>query len=392
MEKETAEFLISEPGRELVAEAAKLIDERTELHSALSRLAKLASSELVRAAWKAAEIRRRAFEKIGDEASVLLFDQDGYEMASGFVTSTYHGRLLQEAGASNVVDLCAGVGLDTIAFAKLGIKVTSFELDPGRALLLSENLKLLGLSENVEVVQTDCTTAALPKADFAYFDPARRTGHRRWVSDDQQTLPPLFFIRDVEHQGVANIIAKLSPAVNREIASEYTGDLQFVSVKGECKEALLLIGSARDHSGRSAVLLPCNDKFSSTLDTILSENHGAFLWEPDPAVIRAGLTGSLASSLGGWLCDPHVDYFFTDQPGQSPFADCYRVVNELPYSRRGLSEALSDAGSVVLKQRAFPQSIDDVRAKLKLTGKQKATVVLTSFFGQAYVFVVEKVS
>ena len=393
MELSLANFLISDVGEMAISEALDLQAKKVETIAGLTFLRRQLNSDQAGIVWKTAQIRRRAVEKLGEIANGLVFDQDGYEMSSGWAASRYHAELLQSTGAASVVDLCAGLGLDSIAFAQAGLHVTAYESDPGRAILLASNIRRCGFSGQVDVINEDVTFAQLPPAESAYFDPARRSGGRRWLSDDENTLPPLSFIRQVEAAGIANVIAKLTPAVDRSVGYSFDGSLQFVSVKGECKEALLMLGKLKDKHGTSAVLLPEGSTFGGGEECPILEKHGAYIWEPDAAVIRAGLTGALAMSLNGWQCDRHNDYFFTDSAGSSPFATCYRVISSAPYSRRTLQESLAGTSKVIFKQRGFPQSIEEVQSKLKLgQGTKESIVILAAFNGAAYTFIVEKMA
>jgi hypothetical protein len=386
-----AEFIISDGAEAAISEAVDLLQRKVETVAGISRLRKRMDSEQAGAVWKTAQIRCRAAEKLGELSSTLSLDQDGYEMSSGAAASAYHAQLLKKAGAAHVIDLCAGLGLDTLAFARCGIAVTAYEADPGRAILLAENVRRSGLGALVKTINKDVTVADLPEADAAFFDPARRSGTRRWVNDDEQTVPPLSFIKKISECGISNILVKLSPAADRSVAEQYGGALQLVSVKGECKEALLLMGDLNNDIPRAAVLLPDLDVFSGGDAGFVSSEHGAYLWEPDAAIIRAGLTGALAASLDGWQCDTHNDYFFTKTPSDTAFATCYRVLVDIPYSRKGLQTALAGTGKVIVKQRGFPQSIEEVQSKLKLTTSNKtSTVVLASFNGENFAMVVER--
>jgi hypothetical protein len=360
--------------------------------SGLSKLRNTWPADIAPEVWKAAEARRSALKKVGETAKLLTFDQDGLEMASGAIASAYHAYLFAKSGAKTVLDLCAGLGLDTIAFAARGIAVIAFEKDPARCLLLQENIRLLDLTHKVKVICDDVTSCDLPAADAAFFDPARRSGTRRWTQNSEETDPPLSFISRIHNQGIPTILTKLSPAVDRDVAQTYDGDLQFVSIGGECREALLTTGRLNERLGINAIMLPERQCFTSLWVGKIALKHGDYIWEPDPAVIRAGLTGELAASLNGWQCDPHNDYFFSDERGFACYATCYKVIHSFAYSRRALQEALAGVGHVIFKQRGFPQSIEEVKGQLKLSGIRTALVILAGFNREKFAFVVERVS
>jgi hypothetical protein len=392
MELGFATFLVSAGAEAGISDAVSMQEQKVAAVSGITQLKKRFDPDQARAVWKAAELRRTARQKLGEMADLLVLDQEGYEMSSSLATSQFHAEILVNVGIRQTLDLCAGVGVDSIAFAKQGIAVTAYEMDAGRAMLLEENIRRSHLENLVKVVNHDVTAVSLPSADAAFFDPARRSGARRWAKDTEQTSPPLSFIKTLCSSVVDGVLVKLSPAVDRSIGHDFGADLQIVSVKGECKEALLFVGQFAVGMPASAILLPGLHKFSGGGTGRVLAAHGAYIWEPDAAIVRAGLTSSLAESLGGWLCDPHIDYFFTDRPDESPFAACYRIIQDLPYSRRALQEALEGVGTLILKQRGFPQSIEDVRGKLKLKGSKAALVILTAFDGEGFAFIVDPVA
>ena len=180
---------------------------------------------------------------------------------------------------------------------------------------------------------------------------------------------------------------KLSPAIDHSLASDYAAGLEFVSDNGECKEALLWRGISSLPPGtvRAALL---TDNAPQFLSAVMGDNMpapldtgpmGGYLYEPDPAVIRAHLVGPLARLLNACTIDPHIAYLVSDTLCATPFAVPYTILEQFAYSRRRLQDALTrrGAGAVIIKKRGFPLEPDAVRAQLKLKGTQTVTVVLT---------------
>ena len=69
---------------------------------------------------------------------------------------------------------------------------------------------------------------------------------------------------------------------------------------------------------------------------------GAFLYEPDGAVIRAGLVTAVAAGVDGGLLDEHIAYVTSDVSFRTPFAAAYRVLEEVPYREKQLKAALRE--------------------------------------------------
>lgn len=381
MTEDLADYLLSEPGRALLAEADALRAARADTLPALTRLRKSATPEQAASAWEMADLRRRGVAKFGPDAARTFFVREALEQASGLGTAAYHAKRFVEAGVSAVADLGGGIGGDALAFAHAGLAVTLYERDPVRARFAAENARTLGLAERVQVVQVDATTTDMA-VDAAWLDPARRQDKRR-VWDPEDFSPPLSWLDDLRAQGVASIGVKLSPALDHALAVRYGAELEFLSEGGECREALLWLGAVQSGDAlRATVLTPEGAHVLAGAPDdpgrLGGAAGGAYLYEPDPAVIRAHLVGTLAAQLDAAPVDPQIAYLLGDKFLATPLATAYEVLDRFPYGRKRLQDALAarDVGRVIVKKRGFPQEPDEVRKQLKLRGRGEMIVVL----------------
>ena len=380
MNEEIARYLLTPPGRALLAGADALLQSRTEMLTALTRMRRTVSPEVAVIAWDMAEMRRRGQAKFGPQAADMYFVREALEQASGRGTADYHAARLVATGAATVADLGGGIGGDALAFARAGLEVTLIERDPVRALFAEENARVWGLADRVAIVQRDIMEAAVT-AQAAWLDPARRRDSRR-VSDPEDYSPPLSWLADLSGQGVGGIGVKLSPAIDHALAGRFGAELEFLSEGGECREALLWLGTARSGDAlRATVITPSGPhSLTGAEDTSgqPSAAGGRYLYEPDPAVIRAHLVRTLARRLGAAPADPQIAYLLGDALVFTPFADAYEVLDRFPYSNKRLQKALTsrDVGRVIIKKRGFPQEPDEVRKQIKLRGPEEMIVVL----------------
>jgi hypothetical protein len=379
---EMALFLLSEAGRALLSRADALRLARSETLPALMQLRRLAAPEQASAAWEMSDLRLRAAAKFGPQAAAMYFVREALEQASSARAAAYHAERFARADMASVADLCGGIGGDALAFAARGLRVTLSERDPARALFARENAAVCGVEDRVIVIEADAATAPI-SAEAVWFDPARRREARR-ITDPEAYLPPLSLIRELSARGIGTVGVKLSPAIDHALASAYGAELEFISDGGECKEALLWAGALTTGEPLRAVKLTESGPIflAGTADEGLAggiAERGAYLYEPDPAVIRAHLVRTLAAQLDAAPVHPEIAYLIGDTRIQTPWASAYEIEGRFPYSRRRLQEALSarGVGRVVIKKRGFPQEPDDVRRGLKLKGNEEITVVLT---------------
>ena len=103
------------------------------------------------------------------------------------------------------------------------------------------------------------------------------------------------------------------------------------------------------------------------------------LFEPDPGVIRANLVGVLARRHGLAPVDPQIAYLTGGQPVSTALLHAFRVIDVMDWSLAKARAWLShhDIGQLDIKTRGFAGRPEDIRRRLKLSGRRQAVLVLT---------------
>jgi len=106
---------------------------------------------------------------------------------------------------------------------------------------------------------------------------------------------------------------------------------------------------------------------------------GRYLYEPDGAAIRAHLVAEVAASVNGWLLDPRIAYITANTLTSTPWASCYEIVEEIPFSLKRVRHALRarNIGNVTIKKRGSAVDIERLRRDLRLSGEKSLTLILT---------------
>lgn len=169
-------------------------------------------------------------------------------------------------------------------------------------------------------------------------------------------------------------------------------EVEFISERGQMKEALLRFGDLRTGAARRATLLPGPHHLDSNapLDHSAASEPLAYLYEPDSAVIRATLVQHLATRLGAAQLDPTIAYLTSQQPVDTPFARRWTVLRHGPFHLKTLNRWLRElgAGAVVVKKRGSAIDPDEFRRRLKTTpGGPAVTVFLTRAQGRPWMVV-----
>ena len=391
MDLDAFRWLLTAEGQRLLEQAADARDDdELKAQTRLRRLATGSTQERavrVAAAITQVTLRRKAAAKLGADADRMYFTPDGLEQATRATVAAHRAARLAAASASSVIDLGCGIGGDLVAFARAGITSAGVDADPLRVEVARANLAALGLPGAVSVA--DAMEVDTLPFDAAYVDPARRTGRGRTFSMEDWT-PPWPFVEKLLLSRDA--VAKVAPGLPHDRIPEDV-EAEWVSDGGEVKEAALWSGRLATTSRRATVighgglatLTDAEDPGGETRDV------GEFLYEPDGAVIRAGLVTAVAAGVRGGLVDDHIAYVTSDEAFRTPFARGFRVVETLPYREKALRAALRERsiGSLTIKKRGVGVVPDELRKRLSLTGDQAATIVLTRARGHGVALLVE---
>jgi len=379
MDLDAFRWLLSPEGQALLTEAVETYDARDPIRAATA-LRRTASAEHAAAALTQAGLRQRARAKFGDLASSMYFTPDGLEQATRLRVAEHRAARVALSERSTVLDLGCGIGGDLIAFARAGLTCAGVDLDPLRVEVASANLTALGLGGAVQ--EADGTALDLAGFGVVFADPARRNAKGR-VFDIDDYSPPWSFVESLLERASC---VKVAPGIPHEVIPSGV-EAEWVSDDGEVKEAALWSSWLSTARRRATVIR------SSGLATLTEEDDpgspgvrpvGRFLYEPDGAVIRAGLVTAVAAGVGGWLLDSHIAYVTSDDPFSTPFARGYEVLETLPYKEKALRAVLRarDIGRLTIKKRGVNVVPDELRKRLALRGDNEATVVLTRTAGR----------
>ncbi|WP_223881317.1 class I SAM-dependent methyltransferase [Nesterenkonia ebinurensis] len=289
-----------------------------------------------------------------------------------------------------------------------------------------------------------------------WLDPARRNERSR-LWDPEQFSPPLSFATELAATG-APLGVKLGPGIPHELIPADC-EAEWTSVDGQLVEVTLWFNALarRDSEGRmvrrAATMLSAGNNVrlsrakcdacgamseatedcprcrqatqeskhdsTNTASTVSAaeltsvtdfgegtelspagaEGLAGILWEPDPAVIRAGLVSELCEQMGGRLLDERIAYLTTDDAVGSSLARGYRVVEVMDFSAKRLKRWCTEQGitSVEIKKRGVDVVPEQLRAQILPKKKPRgpatrAVLVITRLGDRRLAAVVEPLS
>lgn len=389
MKLEDLHFLLSTPGQELLAELA-VVEINQESHLRLAaQLRNRVGAERTHALLETTLLRRRAAAKFS-RAGQMYFTRTALEQASAEPISIYRARRYAKAGFERVADLGCGIGGDSLALAAEA-DVTAVDWNPVRLAMAQENGRVYGHAERFHPLQADLMELSPLATDALFADPGRRDESGRRIYSVYDYRPPLQTLehwrKKVPHQGV-----KISPGVKySELPPD--AEVEFISLKGGVREAVLWFGELRSIPNRRATILPGEHTLTDRVEASSEmAPPGAFLYEPDGAVIRAHLVEHLAHELGAARLDHEIAYLTAEQPRATPFARCYALADSFPFQLKRLRRYLRErkVGRVTIMKRGSPLDPEWLRRQLRLSGDEHRTVFLTRVTGEPFVLIGQK--
>ncbi len=117
----------------------------------------------------------------------------------------------------------------------------------------------------------------------------------------------------------------------------------------------------------------------------------AYVYEPDPAVLRAMLVQTLANKLDAGMLDPDIAYLTTRKRVDTPFARVWAVEEWLPFNLKHFRAYLRErhVGRVTVKKRGSPIEPAQLIRDLKLRGDNERVIFLTHLMGKPIVIVAQ---
>ena len=398
--------LLTKEGLDLL-EQVGAIESSGDVARAVSRLRAAGHSpDLVSAVVGQAHLRVKARAKFGEFADRMLFTRAGLEQATRLSVATLHAVRMRQAGIAQVADLGCGIGGDSLAFAAAGLDVTAVDADEVTAAIAAFNLAPFGATVRQGLAEDSVPPVPEPapaKRDegptptAVWLDPARRTaGHsetRRTSASDWS--PSLDWCFDVARAFPTGI--KLGPGLDRDLIPDDV-EAQWVSADGSVVELVLWSGVlARPGIRRAALVVRDGETHELTAaadaDDVPLRELGAFLHEPDGAVIRARLIGEAGRMLEAGMLDEQIAYLTGDAALTSPFVQSFRVRESMPAHVKTINAALraNDIGRLEIKKRGMDIDPAAFRKKLTLKGSKAATLVLTRTAGGRVAILADRV-
>ena len=320
------------------------------------------------------------------------------EQCSSEATAIYKAGLVE---GDSFADLTGGFGIDCSFLSRKFKQADYVERQAELCELANHNFPLLGLSIGVHNEDGVEYLKQMQPVDCLFLDPARRDGHGGKTVAIADCEPDVSALEDLLVEKAKKVMVKLSPMLDLSLALKhlkYVREVHIVSVNNECKELLLIL---QKESASSDITIHCehilnasdHQSFSftqeqeRTSDCPLATEVGAYLYEPNASILKAGAYRSLTQT---YACkklhaSSHLytsEQFIEDFPGRR-----FRVEAVSGFGKKELKEFLQGMEKANLTIRNFPSSVADLRKRLKLKEGGEDYVFATTLADESKVMI-----
>lgn len=315
----------------------------------------------------------------------LLFPQSlSLEQCSSEITANYKSewvRALPFPPIRHMADLTGGFGVDSWFLSRGMERADYVERQADLCAAARHNFKVLG-GDNLCVHEADSLDylTQMEPVDLLFLDPARRSAGGGKVVVLSDCEPDIVGIRQLLLEKARFVLVKASPMLDISEALRQLpeiGSVQVVSVDGECKELLFLLGKEIPSSGVNVCCVNLKTKGPDERSVFKmnemrdakareADSLGLYLYEPNASLLKAGAFAYLTAHYPVAKLHPNSHLYtsqecVTDFPGR-----VFRILDAIPYQRKVFRQRWPDVVKANITVRNFPDTVAAIRRTLKI--------------------------
>ncbi len=318
---------------------------------------------------------KKALEK-HPRAGELEHSAEDIRWATPEIVAGYRAKRLQ---CQTIVDVGCGIGFQTFAFAKQCGRVYAIEIDTEKIEKAKKNAAVLGFT-NIIFIKGDALSPAVIKqlknVDIVFCDPARLPEEKERKTG---TIQPDIHRLLEKYRRLTDKIAIEFPPQIKEI--NFNCEKEYLSWQGKLNRLTLYFGSLKK-TERSAVTLPTEERLVVDEKKKLQEAHSPeqYLFDVDPAVVKAGLLAELSEKTGAALLQrgKNVEFTANSLVENAFFVHAYRLLEIVSFEQKVLLKALRKvgAGTIILRYSVEPQEYAVIKRSFERELKGRKVVCL----------------
>ena len=323
----------------------------------------------------ARQLLRKKVPEWSENEDLLFPAHLSIEQCSSEATAQYKANLLK---GNAFADLTGGLGIDTYYIDRHFQKTDYVERQTELCDLARHNFSVLNTKIEVHNEKAEDYLNHCEPNDCIFIDPARRDEYGRKTVSIADCTPNVADLQGLLLQKAEKVMVKLSPMLDISKALEelhHVKELHVVAVANECKELDLIL--ERGYQGEIQFvcvnLLTEQPEVRFTMEEErnssgkLAESVLKYLYEPNPAVMKAGCFKLLTQRFDVFKLHKNSNLYTSDNlilgfPGR-----IFEVEDWTPYNKKVKQTLLQDVDKASIAVRNFPLSVADLRKTLKIS-------------------------
>ncbi len=299
------------------------------------------------------------------------------EQCSSEATAKFKASLIS---GNSFADLTGGFGIDTYFLSQNFAESYYVEQQEELCKLANYNFDVLNSKIETNHSQSEEFLKNLQKPlDWIYLDPARRGDRNQKVFLWEDCSPNLVELLPLLFEKAQNIMVKAAPMqdISRAIA-ELENKVKAVYIiewQGEVKELLYILSKeAVENPEIHAVQISekgtpiftfTADKLKEAESSINYELPQQYLYEPSPAMMKAGFFKQLAQNFQLSKLHPNTHLFTSNDIKEDFPGRAFKIENQVPVQKKELKKYIPEM-KANLASRNFPMPIAQLKKKLGL--------------------------
>lgn len=304
------------------------------------------------------------------------------------VVALYRAEKLK---CNKLVEIGAGIGGQTFAFAKVCKKVLAIESNKNSAKILIQNLKNLHIG-NVEVIIADALSRKAIEEikkfqpEIIFCDTERPIKGERTIA---KIKPPIKKFQEIFSEITSKIAIEIPPFTDTENL-KYDFEREFISVNNQLNRLTLYFNELKQ-SDVSVISLPSKEKiertgnFAKTKIFPLGQEGGinerdSYLYVIDPAIIVADLISELSNKFDSPILELNKPILLSNKKINSNFLTGYKILTICKNEQEEILKNLKniDARKIVLRYNIEPKYYWKVRNfyENQLNGKKEISLFI----------------
>lgn len=309
--------------------------------------------------------------------NILYPVQLSLEQSSSESTANYKSDCCE---GNTLVDLTGGFGVDCCFMANRFQQATYVERQQELCYLAAHNFKVLN-KNHIQVIhsETEKYLAEMDHVDWIFVDPARRSSTGKKVVLLSDCEPDVSALSSLLLSKATRVMIKLSPMMDITAAVKElpnTAEIHILSIDNECKEVLLILDQEKHtnqkiktlnfgKNNKTEVFEFCPEEESNaqiTYSTVIQK----YLYEPNASVMKSGAFKLIANRFDLLKLHKNTHLYTSDKASLDFPGRIFEIQKSWGNSKKELKELAEKIHKANISTRNHPQSVDELRKKLKI--------------------------